>query len=116
MRKKLRLTIAVKCCRCRSYRARAVREPRAVLAEFGLALKDDVSVAVHDSTADMRYLVLPERPAGTEVRLMPSIVLSFVEPKLCLVLSSRSACLSNHVMRAPWVTCRDGTRKSWPNL
>lgn len=52
---------------CRSYRARAVREPRAVLAEFGLSLAEEVSVAVHDSTADMRYLVLPERPAGTEV-------------------------------------------------
>ena len=50
----------------RSYRARAVREPRDVLAEFGLALGDDVAVAVHDSTADMRYLVLPQRPDGTE--------------------------------------------------
>ena len=50
----------------RSYRARAVREPRAVLSEFGLTLGDDVAVAVHDSTADMRYLVLPERPVGTE--------------------------------------------------
>jgi nitrile hydratase len=48
------------------YRSRVVREPRAVLAEFGLALADDVAVRVHDSTADMRYLVLPQRPAGTE--------------------------------------------------
>ena len=49
-----------------AYRARAVREPRAVLAEFGLTLPDDVALRVHDSTADMRYLVLPMRPAGTE--------------------------------------------------
>jgi nitrile hydratase len=50
----------------RNYRSRAVREPRAVLAEFGTTLPDDVVVRVHDSTADMRYLVLPLRPAGTE--------------------------------------------------
>lgn len=43
-----------------------MREPRAVLQEFGLTLGDDVAVAVHDSTADMRYLVLPQRPEGTE--------------------------------------------------
>ena len=50
----------------RSYRSRTVREPRAVLREFGLDLPDDVSVRVHDSTADMRYLVLPARPSGTD--------------------------------------------------
>ena len=50
----------------RAYRSRAVREPRAVLAEFGTTVPDSVDVRVHDSTADMRYLVLPERPAGTE--------------------------------------------------
>ena len=50
----------------RNYRSRMVREPRAVLREFGLDLADDVTVRVHDSTADMRYLVLPMRPAGTE--------------------------------------------------
>jgi nitrile hydratase len=43
-----------------------VREPRAVLREFGTEIPDDVTVRVHDSTADMRYLVLPQRPAGTE--------------------------------------------------
>ena len=48
------------------YRKRVVYEPRAVLAEFGTRLADDVEVRVHDSTADMRYLVLPMRPAGTE--------------------------------------------------
>jgi nitrile hydratase subunit alpha len=50
----------------RAYRSRTVREPRTVLAEFGLDLPDSVQVRVHDSTADMRYLVLPARPAGTE--------------------------------------------------
>jgi nitrile hydratase len=48
------------------YRSRAVREPRAVLAEFGLVLDARTIVRVHDSTADMRYLVLPMRPAGSE--------------------------------------------------
>ena len=52
--------------KARAYRSRVVREPRAVLAEFGLELPDDVAVVVHDSTAELRYLVLPERPAGTE--------------------------------------------------
>lgn len=46
----------------KAYRARAVREPRAVLAEFGLTLDDGVDVIVHDSNADMRYLVLPQSP------------------------------------------------------
>ncbi|MGW8271034.1 MAG: nitrile hydratase subunit alpha [Burkholderiales bacterium] len=50
----------------RNYRSRAVREPRAVLAEFGLRIAEDVTIRVHDSTADMRYMVLPMRPAGTE--------------------------------------------------
>jgi nitrile hydratase len=50
----------------RAYRARAVSEPRAVLAEFGLVLPDDVEIRVHDSTAENRYLVIPARPAGTE--------------------------------------------------
>ena len=51
----------------RVFRARAVREPRRLLSqEFGLAIPDDVAVRVHDSTADLRYIVLPLRPAGTE--------------------------------------------------
>ena len=50
----------------REYRSRVVREPRAVLAEFGTAIPEDVAIRVHDSTADMRYMVLPLRPAGTE--------------------------------------------------
>lgn len=49
-----------------AYRARAVREPRKVLAEFGVALPPDTSVRVWDSTAEVRYLVLPLRPEGTE--------------------------------------------------
>ena len=50
----------------REYRSRAVREPRSVLREFGLELPEQVRVRVHDSTADMRYVVLPARPEGTE--------------------------------------------------
>lgn len=50
----------------RAYRSRVVRAPRAVLAEFGLELPGEVRVQVHDSTADMRYLVLPARPEGTD--------------------------------------------------
>lgn len=49
-----------------AYRSRVVREPRAVLREFGTELPDDVEIRVHDSTADMRYLVLPRRPDGTD--------------------------------------------------
>ena len=48
------------------YRARAVSEPRAVLAEFGTQLQEQVQIQVWDSTAELRYLVLPERPLGTE--------------------------------------------------
>jgi nitrile hydratase subunit alpha len=50
----------------RNYRSRVVREPRSVLREFGTEIDDDIIVRVHDSTADMRYLVLPQRPPGTE--------------------------------------------------
>ena len=50
----------------RAYRARVVHEPRAVLDEFGTRLADNVEVRVHDFTADMRYLVIPRQPAGTE--------------------------------------------------
>ena len=47
-----------------AYRARAVREPRALLAEFGTPIPDESEVRVHDSTAELRYLVLPMRPEG----------------------------------------------------
>jgi nitrile hydratase len=49
-----------------AYRSRVVREPRAVLREFGLELPEDVEITVWDSSAETRYLVLPRRPAGTE--------------------------------------------------
>ena len=49
-----------------NYRSRVVREPRTVLAEFGLKVPEPVAIRVHDSTADMRYMVLPMRPAGTD--------------------------------------------------
>ena len=49
-----------------AYRSRAVIEPRAVLREFGVEIDDDVAVHVWDSSAEVRYLVLPERPAGTD--------------------------------------------------
>ena len=48
------------------YRSRAVIDPRGVLREFGLDLPDDVDVQVWDSTSDVRYLVLPQRPSGTD--------------------------------------------------
>lgn len=49
-----------------AYRARAVREPRSVLADFGVTLPEDTAVRVWDSTAEVRYLVIPQRPEGTE--------------------------------------------------
>jgi len=49
-----------------AYRSRTVREPRAVLAEFGVTLPDTTRISVWDSTSEARYLVLPARPAGTE--------------------------------------------------
>jgi nitrile hydratase len=49
-----------------AYRSRVVREPREVLAEFGLQLAEDVAITVWDASAESRYLVLPNRPAGTE--------------------------------------------------
>ncbi|MDM7944997.1 MAG: nitrile hydratase subunit alpha [Oceanibaculum nanhaiense] len=52
--------------KARAYRSRVIREPRAVLKEFGTEIPDDVEVRVHDSTADLRYLIIPRRPAGTE--------------------------------------------------
>jgi nitrile hydratase len=49
-----------------AYRSRAVREPRAVLAEFGVEISEDTAIRVWDSTAELRYIVIPQRPAGTE--------------------------------------------------
>lgn len=50
----------------KSYRSRVVRDPRSVLAEFGTHLPDDIAIRVHDSSADLRFMVLPLRPAGTD--------------------------------------------------
>jgi nitrile hydratase len=49
-----------------AYRSRAVRDPRGVLEEFGVDLDDDIEVRVWDSTAELRYLVLPQRPEATQ--------------------------------------------------
>ena len=49
-----------------AYRSRAVRDPRGVLSEFGVQVPDDTEIRVWDSTAELRYLVVPQRPAGTE--------------------------------------------------
>jgi nitrile hydratase len=75
----------------RAYRSRAVREPRAVLREFGLELAKHVSVRVHDSTADLRYLVLPMRPAGTE---------HMSEAELVKIVS-RDSMIGTAIVRAP---------------
>lgn len=50
----------------RAYRSRTIKEPRTVLSEFGTELPEDIEVRVHDSTADLRYMVLPQRPDGTD--------------------------------------------------
>ena len=50
----------------KAYRSRAVREPRKVLREFGVDIPDAVDIAVHDSNADLRYVIMPMRPQGTE--------------------------------------------------
>jgi nitrile hydratase len=50
----------------RNYRSRVINAPREVLREFGTVIPDDVTVRVHDSTADMRYLIIPKQPAGTD--------------------------------------------------
>jgi nitrile hydratase len=75
----------------RAYRSRAVREPRAVLREFGLELPESVTVRVHDSTADLRYLVLPMRPPGTE---------NLSEAELA-ALVTRDSMIGTAVLRAP---------------
>jgi nitrile hydratase len=74
-----------------AYRSRVVREPRNVLREMGLALGDDVEIRVWDSSAEIRYLVLPERPTGTE---------SLSEPELA-ALVSRDAMIGVANVAAP---------------
>jgi nitrile hydratase len=73
------------------YRSRIVREPRAVLAELGLALPPEVEIVVWDSSAELRYLVLPERPAGTE---------GWTEDQLAAVVT-RDAMIGVATVRAP---------------
>ena len=65
----------------KTFRSRSVNEPRAVLQEFGTDLADDVAVRVHDSNADMRYLVLPVRPEDTD---------GWSEPELAKLVSRDS--------------------------
>jgi nitrile hydratase len=69
--------------KARAYRSRVVREPRAVLAEFGTRLPEQLQVRVHDSTADMRYMVLPRRPEGTEE--MDEAALAELVTRDCLI-------------------------------
>ncbi len=73
------------------YRARAVREPRAVLAEFGVELADAVEIRVWDSSSDVRYLVVPQRPAGTD---------GLSEDELA-ALVSREAMIGTALVEAP---------------
>jgi nitrile hydratase len=75
----------------RPYRSRMVREPRQVLQEFGLSVPLETSIRVHDSTADMRYLVLPMRPQGTE---------GWSEERLASLVT-RDAMIGVSVPRAP---------------
>ena len=74
-----------------SYRSRVVREPRTVLAEFGVELPDDVDVRVHDSTAELRYMVLPQRPDGTD---------DWSEEKLAALITRDSLIGTQRVLRA----------------
>jgi nitrile hydratase len=66
-----------------AYRARTVREPRKVLAEFGTSIPEGVTIRVHDSTADMRYMVLPMRPPGSDA--LTEVELAELVNRDCLV-------------------------------
>jgi nitrile hydratase len=74
-----------------AYRSRLVREPRTVLREFGLDLSESVEVRVWDSNSDIRYMVLPERPAGTEHLREDALV----------PLVTRDAMIGTAIVRAP---------------
>lgn len=78
----------------RAYRSRTVKEPRKVLAEFGVQIPDTTTVRVHDSTADMRYVVIPARPAGTEGWT----------PDALAALVTRDSMIGTGVARSPSVT------------
>ena len=73
------------------YRSRAVREPRAVMREFGFEPPGDVEIVVHDSTADVRYMVLPLRPSGTQE----------MDEEALADLVTRDALVGTNVPRAP---------------
>ena len=75
----------------RAYRSRVVREPRRVLAEFGVEIDENRTVRVHDSTADMRYIVLPARPAGSD---------HLSEPELA-ALVTRDSMIGTGVAKSP---------------
>ncbi len=75
----------------REYRSRTVREPRRVLEEFGTRIPEHVQIRVHDSTADMRYMVLPMRPAGTEALDEPALAERVTRDSLIGVGLPRSA-------------------------
>ncbi|NRB03656.1 MAG: nitrile hydratase subunit alpha [Rhodobacteraceae bacterium] len=74
-----------------AYRARAVREPRKVLADFGVTLPNETAVRVWDSTAEVRYLVIPQRPAGTEG----------MDEEALMALVSRDAMIGTALARQP---------------
>jgi nitrile hydratase len=73
------------------YRSRVVIDPRGVLRDFGVELPEDIEVRVWDSTAELRYLVLPQRPAGTETMALAELV----------ALVTRDAMIGTGVVRAP---------------
>ncbi|MFS8111828.1 nitrile hydratase subunit alpha [Rhizobium jaguaris] len=77
-----------------AYRSRAVIDPRGVLAEFGLTLPEEKTIRVWDSTAELRYLVIPERPVGTEG----------MDEAALADLVSRDAMIGTAIARAPEVT------------
>ena len=75
----------------RAYRSRTVKEPRTVLAEFGVTLPDTTTVRVHDSTADMRYIVLPARPDNT----------AHLDPQALAQLVTRDSMIGTGLARTP---------------
>lgn len=75
------------------YRSQAVRDPRGVLAQFGLSLPEHVAIRVWDSTSELRYLVVPQRPAGTEG----------MDEDALAALVTRDAMIGTAVVRAPGV-------------
>lgn len=84
------------------YRARAVRDPRGVLADFGVQLADDVEIRVWDSTAELRYLVVPQRPAGTD---------GFSEEQLA-TLVTRNSMIGTALCQAPETTSSHGREQA----